>query len=303
MSLGDVYQDALERVYELPQGWVANWPARFSRRLGEVGRVTPGGFNKDAMLSDKGINVSPDPDPGTPGGSWNFQSDKSISVAVNVNASVPGWEFIGSAKAGLKINFGSSQGIVVGIGSTHQERLVNLDALRPELLAAANSGKLTAGQAIIVEVLIADTGIVVTSEGNNATLVATTNANLGVAGSPSLAAFGVDLSVTSGSHATSQETYPQGFSVAFRVLKLGARGWWWWKQFKVRGIGPIDEEMFLTRDDYFAPFPDAEFAGLAVRCVGSGPNLRRRCTGTTAIRSWHGRDGHVRPEYADSRAV
>jgi hypothetical protein len=259
MSLADVYQEALEKKYGYPKGWMANWPPGFDKRLGGIGRIHDGKLNIDGTLSDKQIEANEDPTPGEPVGPWTFQSGNDISIAIGTDASAPGWQWIRSAKAGLKIGFGKTEGVVLGVGSSHQETFLNIDALRPQLLAAAEDGRLALGQVVIVGRQRAGNGVQVTSEGQNAEFKATASA--GQAGAPSLASFAADLSVHEDSHAVTSETYPNGFTVAFRVLKLGKRGWWWWKHITVEGVAPAsedEEEALLNDDDYFALLPSQD---------------------------------------------
>lgn len=260
MSLAEVYQDALEDRFGYPKGWMANWPPGFDHPLGAVGRIDEGMINQAAMLSDKGVDATEDPDRGTPDGSWMFRSDKNIAVAFGADAATSGWEWIGNAKAGVKVVFGSSEGVVLGVGSSHQERLLNIDGLRAPLLQAAEDGKIEIGQAVIVEKHVADQGIQITSQGHNASFLATTNAEVGLAGGPSLASFAIDLNIHEGSHGATDETYPNGFTVAFRVLKLGTRGYWWWKRVVIEEVDQLrkeDEEELLSDEDYFALLPAA----------------------------------------------
>jgi hypothetical protein len=254
MSLADVYQRALNEKYEYPKGWMANWPPGFDQVLGAVGPIAAGKINRNAVLSDKGIKATSDPDPGQPDGPWTFQSDKNISVAIGVDAKAPGWGWIRNAKAGVKIGFGENEGVVLGIGSSHQERLLNIDGLKEPLLQAAEEGKIAVGEAVIVEKQVADKGLQITSHGQNASFTATTGADVGPAGAPSLASFAVDLNVHEESHEAANESYPNGFTIAFRVLKLGTRGWFWWKHIVVEGIVEVtdeDQETLLDDDDYF----------------------------------------------------
>jgi hypothetical protein len=51
-------------------------------------------------------------------GAWTSRSEKQISVAVGVDASLPDWKWIGNAKAGLKVGFGKNEGVVLGVGSS-----------------------------------------------------------------------------------------------------------------------------------------------------------------------------------------
>jgi hypothetical protein len=264
MSLAEVYQQALEKKYGYPKGWMANWPPGFDQRLGVVGRIDDGKINRDAMLADKGIEATEDADHGRAAGPWTFQSDQEISVQFGVDASAPGWAWIGNAKAGLKIGFGKSEGVVLGVGSSHQERLLDIDSLKPKLVKAAEQGKIEVGQAVIVEKHVADSGLQATSQGHNAEFAATTNVDIAGGGLQSLASFAANLNVHQNSRDVTTETYPDGFTVAFRVLKLGTRGYWWWKKIAIVDRervdrGELDEESVLEDDDYFALLTSAEF--------------------------------------------
>ena len=84
MSLAEVYQEALEDKYKYPKGWMANWPPSFDHRLCDVGQISDHMLNTNAVLEDKGINAQVDPDPGSPDGPWDFQSDESIHARVRV---------------------------------------------------------------------------------------------------------------------------------------------------------------------------------------------------------------------------
>ena len=81
---------------------------------------------------------------------------------------------------------------------------------------------------------VADTGVLITSEGSSADLKATTNADIGVTGTPPIASFAADFGLKESSGAINHEQFENGFTVAFRVLKLGERGWWWWKHIEVQ---------------------------------------------------------------------
>ena len=263
MALADVYQQALESQYGYPRGWMANWPPGFSQKLGTIGRIAQGKINSDSTLSDKGIQAAEDPDHGTPAGTWTFQSDQGIGVKLGADASVPGWQWIGNAKGGLKIKFGENQGVVLAVGGSHQERLRDLDSLKPKLIEAAEQGKMEVGQAVIVARHVADSGFQATSHGQHAEFAATTSLDVSVAGVQGLASIAGGLNVHQNSHDVTTEMYPQGFTIAFRVLKLGTRGWWWWKKLTVvdrelLGDEDVDEEAALGDLDYFALLPSAD---------------------------------------------
>ena len=184
-------------------------------------------------------------------------------MEIATTASTPGFEFIGNAKAGLKVGFGERAGVLVGVGSSWQKKLENLDSLRPQLLEAAKDERMHVGHAVVVGQQIADTGIVFDSDGSNADIAATTNFDVEPGGgAPSLASFGVDFTLHGESRGIVNHNFPNGFILALRVIKLGERGWWWWRRVVVEGIEPIevdDPEPFLTEEDYFAVLPGARF--------------------------------------------
>jgi hypothetical protein len=264
--LRHVYSDAVVEKYGFPEGWMANWPAGTDRMPGDVGTIQDDGesFNKDGVLADYGITAEPAPPDSRPDGGWEYTSSSDIKLDIGVDASTPGMDWIGNAKAGVKIGFGQEKGLVVAIASAHGEGLANIDGLKQQLLDAARSGRIEVGKAIIVQQLVADSGLIITSDGNSGELAATTNVDVGGAGKPTLASFAADFDVAHKSQAVSENAYPNGFTVAFRVLKLGKRGWFWWRHITIEGITDVtevDEESLLTPDDYWALMPDAEFSG------------------------------------------
>jgi hypothetical protein len=253
-SLGDVYLKSLQKRYGYPKGWMANWPPDFSQRLGVIGSISGGKINRDALLKDKGIHARKDPNRGGVAGPWNFQSDKSIKVSIGLDASTPGWEWIGSAKGGVKVGFGRAGGAVLGIGSSHLEGLLDIDGLKDELLKAAKTNKIAFGQAIVVEQQVADSGLLLVAEADNAELTAKVSADIGPTGIQSLASVAGSLNLQDQSHSVAVNAFPKGFTVAFRVLKLGTHGFWWWKRIVVKAaaVTEMDEESQLADSDYFA---------------------------------------------------
>ncbi len=77
-----------------------------------------------------------------------------------------------------------------------------------------------------------------------------------------LASFSADLGMKRQHGSVAIEQYPNGFVVSYRTIMLGKRGWFWWRRWVTMGVTPMtleQQEMTLTKDDYFAPFPDVEF--------------------------------------------
>jgi hypothetical protein len=225
---GEDYQRAFKKTYGLPEGWLGNWPLDL-KRLGVVGPIEDGMISRDSTLRDKRIRTRKETDP--PSGALNFQKAKGVAVDFGGDATVPTWQWLGNAKAGVKVSFGSSGGVVVGASGLCQERVRDIDALRPVLVAAAVDGRIKVGQAVIVEQLIAEHGVVLIARGRNARLHAKVGANIG-RGALTLAslAFGFDLGA--GSRGVSEYPFANNTTLAFRVLRLLPLGY-------VYPLGPI----------------------------------------------------------------
>jgi len=91
------------------------------------------------------------------------------------------------------------------------------------------------------------------SSGHSGELSATTNVDVGPPGTKDLFAFAADFHLTSKSQSVDRKSFPNGFTVAFRVVKLGKKGFFWWRDWDVtRAVGDADEESDLDDSDYFA---------------------------------------------------
>lgn len=205
---GRDYRRAVIEKYGFPGGWVANWPPGRGRNPGDVGTVVDPGFNQDGALADYDMSAVQAPAQGPSAGPWSFTSSETISVEIGTDATVPAWQWIGNAKAGLKLVFGSQEGIVLSVGSSSFRNLANLDALKADLLAAGQTGKMGVGKSVIVEALMADNGLVITSDGQTGTLEATTDFDVAGMGSPTLAAFAANFNLRSNSAAFSNLSFP-----------------------------------------------------------------------------------------------
>lgn len=284
-SFGDMYSVALLEGLGFQKGWMVNWPPQFSAELGDVGNL-----NRDpdtGLLSLAGSNKLSEfsiragqPQVGPKGGPRSFTSGSSTRVEFGTDAKLPGWQWIGNAKAGLHASFGQEGGMETEVSGPQHLRIPDLGGLKADLLRAAKSGALKVGQAVIVELERADSGLVLSSEEESGSLKATTNADVGPAGL-SLTSFAVDISVKSKSGKALSLALPEPFTTAYRVLKIGTRGIWWWKKISIQGADRMSPEQvddvteaLLEVDDYFARFDDDPLDGGSV-VVLSGGDVRR----------------------------
>lgn len=263
-SLGEIYERAVIERYGFPSGWVANWPLAKDVRLGYVGTVHRPGFSKDGELANYDLGASTQPASGQLVDGWAVKTSDATKVEFGTDAKAPGWHFLKGAKAGVKVEFGDEEAMVLQVGPARFETLSGLDQLRADLLAAGKKGKIGLGKSIIIERFFAEGGVVIGSHGHAGTVTATTKADLGVTGLPALASFAVDGQFQAAKSALTYETYPHGFCVAFRSIRLGQRGWFFWRHMTVFGVTALPEDAHLALDEpgigedqaFFVKFPD-----------------------------------------------
>ncbi|HUB55197.1 MAG TPA: hypothetical protein VMB04_08520 [Mycobacterium sp.] len=264
-SWGDTYSHVMEKQYDFPDGWVPNWPPRQSPELGDVGSVEYPGFNRSGVLKNYDVAATPTAADKEPAGPWNLSSRKSISVEFGTDASVPAWSWIGHAKAGVKVGFGEESGMIMGIGASHYEILEDLDKLRTELVKAGQEKKIPIGRSVIIERLVAEDGLVLVSDGGVGTVQATTTFDASV-DTLTLASFAAGFDVKTQHAGFIHRDFPRGFCMAFRAITLVKKGWLPFRTVAIAGFGRLTTEQWIaglesgtTRDDYFAPYPDADF--------------------------------------------
>ena len=231
--------EGIKDQYGLPTGWVANWPPNHPHRLGDVGSVEDLGFNQDGVLADYGLSATPRQDKERTAGPWNLSTSKSIKVDIGTDAQVKGWEWIGKAKAGVKVGFGNQEGMIMSVGSSWYEILQDLDKVRADLLAKGLAKEIPVGRSVIVEQLIADTGLLMVSNGGIGTVEATTTFDAGVGTLPALASFAAGFSVKTqraGFH--TPKSFPMGSALpsVSSPSDNGDRYFWRPRQHRRRGF-------------------------------------------------------------------
>lgn len=256
MAIPDDYKDALNEWVGGGAEWYANWPIAEAHSLGEWGRLHGDSYVFErapdaAIVADNTGAVNLD--------SWTYQSAKDMTVALGLDASVPGFEFLGSANAGLKADFGSSAGVYVSASGVAIKRVADVDVLRQELRERGNDGSLPQGSAMVLATLNASRAVVLTSSASHATFEAKAKANVAV--TPAVPAdLAGNLSVVRGASAVDMQDYGSTPVVlAMRLVVLVKRGWLWWRHLDAQGVTPIsDAEQLDLLDatsldsDYFA---------------------------------------------------
>lgn len=257
MSLGDIYRSAWQEKFGLGKGWSANWWPGTAVSLGERGVMREGQLQHQGYVGDYGVSFDLDPVPSPVSGAWDYSSSDDTRVDIGTDASVPGWEWLGHASVGLSATFGNQQSIYLSASGTTIERVADNDRLQRDLVSIAVERGMPAGQCVVVERQLTDQAMVLTSSDKSGELKATVSGDVKVitGAQGTVASLAGHLDVKRQVGGTSKQEYPNGMVLAYRIVTLSTRGWWYWRHFTVRGT--VDDsylDAVLKPDDYFVKF-------------------------------------------------
>jgi len=266
MSLADRYQDAWIDKFGLGKGWAANWWPGTPVALGQRGVMRNGQLQYQGHVSDYGVSFDLDPTPGPESGNWDFASSREASWSFGADASVPGWHWLGSAKAGVQAHFGSEEALLFSAVQSRIERVANVDRLKSDLRTTALQQGMPLGQSVVVERQIARNAVLLVSAGSAAEFRATADADVTVpGGAGTIASLAGHLSVQTQSGGISKQEYPDGLVVGFRIVTLGEKGFFLWRRVVVELAGPTagpayrdvrEPDLDEPADDYLVYFDE-----------------------------------------------
>ncbi len=239
-TLKQVYAEAWRKHRGLGEGWIVNLEPTYNLALGAVGVVEGDEFRPETTLEQRGVGPlatdgaasdgAPEPLP------WQFQSNDGITVSTEVGATTPAaGGVVGSAALSASISFGSSQGVSIFGTSRWWNGYSDLGVVRREIVAAARAGQLHEGESIVVSQEITGAGVVFTSKGKNASIEVSGSADVAPGGAPSIASLHAGLRVERASGGADYQSFADGSVLAARLLYLGRRGFFWWRDFVAFG--------------------------------------------------------------------
>jgi hypothetical protein len=101
MSVADLYRNAWKTKFGLGKGWSANWWPGTAIFLGQRGIIRDDQLQYQGYVGDYGVSFALDPVSTLGGGQWDFSSSADTTVEIGADASIPGWEWLGTSSAGL----------------------------------------------------------------------------------------------------------------------------------------------------------------------------------------------------------
>lgn len=243
MSLKEEYAQAWRNKKGLGLGWIVNLEPTKDLPLGAVGVVDGEDFRYETTLAlRKIVELGTTPDENSDPTPWLFQSNDSSHFSLgNAVTTAGAVGAIGQASWDIGVQFGSSAGAVAWGMSQSWDRYEDIGVVRARLLEAVKEGTLHVGESVVVERQLSGAGFVVTTESANASWNATVSADIAPGGGPDLASASADFAVGNASAATDYKRFGSGSVLAARVLQLGYRGFFWWREVAVfGGVEDID---------------------------------------------------------------
>lgn len=253
MSIGEFYDTAYQKAIGLAPGWIVNWPLETRVPVGRVGRFKRDwetglwGFVPGNTLQGVGISYKVNPDMISMGDS-NIAYGRDSSIEFGFDAKVPGWEWLGNAKAGFHASFGSDGGVRAQVSNVRREEAESIDALAEDLLTAAKNETLDYGQVIIVERETGDMGTIVGSEYDSGEMKVAAEGDFKPAGAV-LAKFSAGFNVRMSSGAAFMRAVDSPFTVSYRALIVGSRGIWWWKRPVIEGLVEMTDDELIRQTE------------------------------------------------------
>jgi hypothetical protein len=258
MSLAEIYRHAWEERFGLGKGWTVAWPGP-AVSIGQRGVMNDSELMHLGYAGDYGVSFDFDPAPPKEGGPWDYSSSTDINAEIGIDATIPGWKWLGKASAGLSVGFGDEESIYLSANSTIVERVANVDKLKADLLTTAVKQGMPKGQSVVIERQFSRKAVLVASEGGTGELKATVDGKVNIipGTNGSVASLAGRLNFHSKTGSTFMQNFPKEFVLAYRVVTLGTSGWWFWRHPTVDGILPVGRstaEDFFDPDDYFVSF-------------------------------------------------
>src|SRR6218665_675821 len=238
MSLTSAYAKAWQDQYGLPPGWFVNTQPNDEIPLGLKGRLDDDTFQRTSLLTKLSGLVPTSPGPNDDS-EWQFQSSSSIESSAAIEGKTgQSIAWLAGAKAGVKASFGRSAGVSAYGANKWFDRFPDLDVVKTILRGAVADGSLVEGDAVVVERQLTGKGLMLVSQGGEASIEALADASVAPHG-VKIADFSAGLTVTKQNGAVALEKFGDGSVIAARVMHVGHRGMWWWRELVVVGITEI----------------------------------------------------------------
>lgn len=264
MSLRDLFAKAWSERRGLGSGWIVNLEPTYNMVLGAVGIVQGHDFKPETTLEQREVKgLKLDPNQKRDETPWQFSSNNEIDVSVGAEAKTDGAVgAIADGNVSVAVDFGNTAGVSIHGTAMWMPGYADIGVVRAAIVEAAREGRLRKGESIVVQQQVSGPGVLFTAEGNNARLEASAAASIHGGVLPAVGALSGKLRTVNSRAGAQMQSFGDGAVLAARVLYLGRRGWFWWRDFHAYGALDTDpdqiEETLLRPvegdgdDSYFA---------------------------------------------------
>jgi hypothetical protein len=244
MKLRDVYAMAWKERRGLGSGWIVNLEPTFNLALGAVGVMEGNEFLPETTLDQRGVaGLQIDSGQRRDDTPWQFQSNDQIEIEVQAGAKAGGKTAAPLEGAcNVTVKFGREAGAGIHAAAMWWNSYADMGLVRGAIVQAARDGRLHKGESIVVTQQLTGPGILFTSQGNNASLVVTASVDVQSGIVPPVSSLAGKLSLLNSSAGAQFQSFANGTVLAARVLYLGWRGWFWWRDFEAYGALDVDRD-------------------------------------------------------------
>jgi hypothetical protein len=224
VSAREVYIEQLDARFDLPAKYHPHWEPHSLCKLGDVGRVENGDWQRTGNAATRGLGELGTPIRGSTA-PLSFGAGQNLKVQAELSGTTaPGFEFIGRAAAGIKISFGKADSLVIVATDTAYQQLPDDRAVARTMLDAFKDGeRLTLGDQVVVGVLRAGKGMVLASAAGDAEVNVTSDAVVRQ-GTIDIAELKGNLAIANHTNMSYARSFPRGLILGHRALELHEKG-------------------------------------------------------------------------------
>jgi hypothetical protein len=165
LTISEQYMNEMHEQFD----YFATWEPGTPLHIGDIGELNHNEFSYLSNLDAKGINFVTQNDPAK--GELKFSSSTGIRILTKLDANAALPEFnLNIGDIGIGVHFGEERGIVFEASGVEHQMIKDVDKLDQMILQAYNNNQWKDDWVVISDLMVADSGTVLISKGNDATV-------------------------------------------------------------------------------------------------------------------------------------
>ncbi|TAL34964.1 MAG: hypothetical protein EPN98_07870 [Phenylobacterium sp.] len=220
---GEVVQLNLRYVREMREhfGYSATWLPTIALRLGDVGRLTGGGYEPLGSLADFGIGF--ETRTGVAYAELSYVSSNAVTFTAKAAGATPAaGSALAHGDAGIQLSFAEKQAVFFQAAQCKTSEIAPLLVLEQQIVAAAEKGDWKKDYVVVTEVVEAQAATIVISSSGNALIELKAKAGASLAPA-TMVDLSADLSIAQSRDIGTQLVAQGGLAPLFRARSLHNR--------------------------------------------------------------------------------